>query len=122
MKKRKVIIRTYQPNKVILEVGEGPPGILVLTDIYYPGWICEIGGESQPLYRANYLFRGVPVGEGKQVVTLSFWPTSLERGRNITLGTLGLILIVLLAAGIGHWGRFGLSGRSSSPANEPGVP
>jgi hypothetical protein len=93
---RSVTLVSARPNEVSIEVGDGPPGFLVLTDIYFPGWACTIDGQPQRLYRANYLFRAVAVGAGRQTVTFTFLPVSYQRGRLITLASAALILVLLI--------------------------
>ena len=46
------------------------PGVLVLTDSYFPGWRAE----GFDIYEANYLFRGVLLKDGPQTLTFSFHP------------------------------------------------
>ncbi|MFC4173208.1 YfhO family protein [Microvirga sp. GCM10011540] len=71
-------IVSYQRNSVVIEVETGKPGILVLHDIYYPGWEVRVDGERRPLLRANLLFRGVEVPAGRHRVEFEFRPLSLD--------------------------------------------
>jgi len=49
--------------------------------VYYPaGWKAYVDGEEVPIYRANYLFRAVPVPAGEHTVTLRFEPESHRIG------------------------------------------
>ena len=50
-----------KPERIIVETGAVRPGILVLTDTFYPGWRVTVDGAPARLLRANYLFRGVYV-------------------------------------------------------------
>ncbi len=59
-------ILSYQPNEVVVEATG--PGVLVLTDTNYPGWSATPGR----LYTADYLFRGVVLSPGVQVVAFHF--------------------------------------------------
>jgi hypothetical protein len=71
-------IITYTRNSVVIDVQAGEAGILVLHDIFYPGWEALIDGERQPVLRANLLFRGVEVPAGRHRVEFHFRPISLE--------------------------------------------
>ena len=56
------------PNQVMIRATG--PGVLVLGDSYFPGWATE----GFHLYQADYLFRGVVLGEGRQTVIFSYHP------------------------------------------------
>ena len=71
-----VSIAAWHFNRVVLEVDADRPGVLVLHDLYYPGWEVYVDGVQQPLLRANILFRGVEVPPGHHVVKFSFKPFS----------------------------------------------
>ena len=62
------------------------PGIVIAHDIYYPGWVAEIDGKPARILRANVLFRGVEVSEGRHVVVFRFEPFSLANLRAAALG------------------------------------
>lgn len=88
---RRAEIRQYLPNRVEVEVGDGPPGWLVLTDLWYPGWTVSVDGIAVPLLRADFLFRAVAVGAGRHSVVFSFQPRSFELGRTVSLVALGVV-------------------------------
>jgi uncharacterized membrane protein YfhO len=64
------------------------PGILVLHEAYYPGWFVEVDGQPARLLRANVLFRGVEVNEGRHNVVFHFAPFSLANLRDAAAGLL----------------------------------
>jgi hypothetical protein len=71
-------ITGYRRNSVMIEVNTDRAGILVLHDIYYPGWEVTVDGERRPMLRANLLFRGVEVEAGRHRVEFQFRPLSLD--------------------------------------------
>jgi len=73
-----VSITHYDENKVTLSVETDKTGILVLHDPFYAGWEASVDGEQVPLLRANILFRGVEVPEGRHEVEFVFRPFSLS--------------------------------------------
>ena len=87
-----VRIVTLRPNRIVLDVEAGSEGVLVLSEVFYPGWRAEVDGSRVPVLRANYLFRGVEVPAGKSRVTLTYSPPSWWIG----LGLCGLTLAGLI--------------------------
>ena len=66
-------ITEYTPTRVVIEVDTPTSGYLVLTDAYYPGWQArDTEGREIPIYRADVMFRAVPVSVGKQMVVFTF--------------------------------------------------
>ena len=74
------IIRQYKPNKVVIDVHADAPGVLVLSDLYYPGWEVYVDREPARLYRADGVIRGVFVREGEHTVVLKYVPRSFKYG------------------------------------------
>jgi hypothetical protein len=95
------VITEYLPNRVRIQVTGDVPGWLVLTDMWFPGWVCSVDGEVRPIYHGDYLFRTIPVSAGTHDVVFCFRPGSYLLGRSITLLALtGLGLWSLLAAAV----------------------
>jgi hypothetical protein len=68
----------YQRNAVVIEVETDRPGVVVLHDIFYPGWEVTVDGERRPVLRANLLFRGVEVSAGRHRIAFEFRPLSFD--------------------------------------------
>jgi hypothetical protein len=85
------------PEEVELLVRSKRPGFLVLSDSDYPGWVATVNGKPARIYRANYLFRAVPVGEGESTVVFRYEPASFRWGMRISL----IAAAVWLVAGTG---------------------
>ena len=68
------VIISYRDNGVKLSVDSPGPGIVVLHDIFYPGWTALVDGEPQSILRANLIFRGVEIPAGHHIVEFSFHP------------------------------------------------
>lgn len=83
-----VTILAYKRNKVTLEVSTEQPGVLVLHDLYYPGWDVKVDGEPMTVLRANLLFRGVEVPAGHHRVEFTFRPLSRD---NLLAAAAGLV-------------------------------
>jgi hypothetical protein len=84
-------IREYTPERVAITVHGDAPGLLVLTDQFYPGWRATVDGEAAPIYRADYLFRGVRVPAGEHTVVFRYAPRSFLLGAWVSALTLATI-------------------------------
>jgi 2-polyprenyl-3-methyl-5-hydroxy-6-metoxy-1,4-benzoquinol methylase len=69
--------------------------LLVLSEIYAPGWKAYIDGAKAPVFRVNYLFRGVTVPPGQHTVRFAYRPASLTIGSLISLASWFGIVAVL---------------------------
>jgi hypothetical protein len=83
-----VNITSYSNNRVRLDVSADRDGLLVLHDLYYPGWEATIDGIRAPVVKANILFRGVEVPAGSHIVEFRFRPFS---ARNLMAAASGLL-------------------------------
>src|SRR5207249_722863 len=45
-----------EPTETQVRVGIPAPGLLVVSQVYYPGWRAEVDGAPVELLRANYAF------------------------------------------------------------------
>lgn len=72
------------------------PALLMLSEIWDPGWSATVDGAPITPLRANYIFMAIPVAEGQHAVELRYTPPLLWPGVGITLST----ALVLLLAGL----------------------
>lgn len=95
-----VTLREYQPNRLTYDVHSDKGGVVVFSEIYYPGWTATIDGEPAELGRVNYILRALNVKPGSHEVVLDFHPTSVKVTEAVAyVGYVALLLIIL--AGIG---------------------
>ena len=57
-------IVSYRAERVEVEVPPGVPGLLVLTDSYFPGWGATVNGRRATVLPADVAFREVMLGSG----------------------------------------------------------
>lgn len=94
-----VTLKGYEPNHLIYEANSAKGGVLVFSEIYYPGWTATIDGKSAELGRANYILRALRVVPGKHEIVLDFHPASIRNTEAVAYGAY-LLLFVLIIAGI----------------------
>jgi hypothetical protein len=86
------------PERVVAEIATNSPGLLVLTDLFYPGWIAEEGDRRLEVLRADGLFRAVALSPGSHRVIFRYRPLSHLIGAAVT-GAALLILLFLVYQG-----------------------
>jgi hypothetical protein len=95
-----VRLRSVRPGAIELETDTSGPGLLVLSDIAYPGWEATVAGARVPIHPCDYVLMAVVVPSGTNRVQFRFRPASFRWG--VALTALGAIGIGVL--GIGRWG------------------
>ena len=91
-------LTTYEPNRLTYEVNSGKGGVLVFSEVYYPGWTATIDGEPAELGRVDYLLRALQIKPGKHQVELAFFPKSVDTTE--TIAYVAFALLVLIVIGI----------------------
>ena len=81
-------IVSYHDDRIEIAVDDSRPGVLVLHDIFYPGWQVRVDGRRRPILLVDLLFRGVETPAGHHIVVFSFHPFSLD---NLSASLAGLI-------------------------------
>ncbi len=92
-------VHSDKPNEVAITLDGRSAGLLVLTDPWYPGWVCRIDGQDVPIWKADYAFRGVIIPVGSRDVVFRFEPQSYRRGKWISLCTLAAVVLFFGLAG-----------------------
>jgi hypothetical protein len=94
-------ITHYDPQHVVIVAELTQPGLLVLSDAFFPGWNATVttGGRSQPaaIYRTNRVLRGVWLPAGQHTVEYRFQPSSFYRGSLVSALAWSALAIVGLA-------------------------
>jgi hypothetical protein len=80
------------PERVVAEVTASSAGILVLTDLAYPGWVAEEDGRRLPLLRADGYFRAVALPAGTHRVEFRYRPLSWTIG--VALSAIAAVVLV----------------------------
>jgi hypothetical protein len=79
-----ISIVAAQPDRLALEAVLTTPGLLVLSEVNYPGWTATVNGASVPIMEVNGLLRGVLLPAGQAHVEMIFQPVSLALGGVLT--------------------------------------
>ena len=93
-----VTIASYEPNRLTYDVNSGKGGVLVFSEIYYPGWTATVDGEPVELGRVDYILRALQIQPGKHKVELAFFPKSVNTTE--TIAYIAFVLLILIVLGI----------------------
>jgi hypothetical protein len=93
-----VRFRSYEPDTMSIDVKTDGAGLLVLSEIYYPGWKATVNGKNAEIHKVDGALRGVVVPSGTSRVVMDYVPASFYAGVTLSLTTvicvsLGWILL-----------------------------
>ena len=100
-----VCITGYEPNELTYDVNSGKGGVVVFSEIFYPGWTATVDGQPAELGRVNYILRALNVKPGKHEVVLTFKPQSVKTTETIAYTAYGVLILVILGALFVEWRR-----------------
>jgi uncharacterized membrane protein YfhO len=87
-----------QPNRLRLRVEMPGEGMLVVSEVWVPGWKARDNGTAVPVLRVNGALRGVRLEPGAHEVELWFVPQALVWGAAISAATIVLVISALYCA------------------------
>lgn len=93
-----VKLTKYEPNELRYDIASDKGGVVVFSEIYYPGWTATIDGKPAELGRADYVLRALRVPAGSHKVVLEFRPASVSTTEAIAYAALALIVLGFLFA------------------------
>jgi hypothetical protein len=90
-------LKKYKPNHLVYESNNSKAGFGVFSEMYYKnGWKATIKGKELPIYRVNYVLRGLEIPAGKHTIEFKFEPEVVKTGSAIALYSfIGMILILI---------------------------
>ena len=84
-----------ESERFVVEVGSTAPGLLILSEVHYPGWKALIDEVPVTPIAADAVLLGVPIPAGEHRVEVFYAPTSLLLGAAISGGTLLFCILAL---------------------------
>ncbi|MCE5208689.1 MAG: YfhO family protein [Chloroflexi bacterium] len=84
-------IEKYVPNQILIQ-SNGEEGILVLSEIMYPGWKVTVDGKQANMTAVGGLLRGVEISTGEHEVEFIFRPVLVYLSAGISIFTFIVII------------------------------
>jgi hypothetical protein len=91
---REVEIVRHRNTEVAVRARLEKPGLLVLSEGYYPGWRVTVDAVPARLLRVNVMMRGVVVPAGDHTITFRFRSPTIRAGVLISVAAL-IVLVVM---------------------------
>jgi len=98
-----VTLTAYEPNHLTYNVQSGKGGVVVFSEIYYPGWTATVDGHPVDLGRVDYVLRALQVAPGTHQVELMFYPKSINTTETIAYMAYAVLLIAILLIAYFEW-------------------
>ena len=91
------LVEVYEPERVVVSADVERSSVLVMTDTWDPGWSATVDGQAAPVLQADHALRGVRLGPGQHRVVFSFEPSWLLPGVLISLSSLAVVILLVVA-------------------------
>ena len=83
-------------DEVKYTVNSQKGGVVVFSEIYYPGWTATIDGKPADIARADYVLRAMQVPAGNHEIVMQFRPQSVATTETIAYVCFALLLISII--------------------------
>lgn len=92
-----VTLTRYEPNALEYKVASPQGGLVVFSEVFYPGWKATIDGKPLELGRVDYILRAAVVPAGNHIVKMEYKPQSVAVTE--TIAYIAIVLLVLAFVG-----------------------
>jgi hypothetical protein len=92
-------ITSYEPSRLVIETSAPTSTVLMLSEIFYPGWEATVDGRGAEIHLADFLLRGVALPSGHHTVEMRYTATAARNGAIVSALTLCLIAGLAIYAG-----------------------
>ena len=83
-------------SKYKFRIESSQPAVLVLSQIYYPGWTAVIDGRKTDTFDADYGLTGIAVAPGVHEIAVVFRPESFKIGAILSILSLAVLAFLML--------------------------
>lgn len=102
-----VKLTSYGATEAKYEVESKTGGLVVFSEVYYPGWTATIDGQSAEIGRADYVLRAMNVPAGKHEIVMTFDPQTVHTTETIAYVALALLFIGIAVVIFMAWKKKG---------------
>jgi hypothetical protein len=87
-----VHFRSYGADTMQLDVTAASAGLLVLSELHYPGWRATVNGKPTTIHRVNGGLRGILIPAGPNRIALDYAPATVYASGALSLVTILSVL------------------------------
>lgn len=98
-----VTLKQYKPNNLTYEVKSTQGGVVVFSEIFYPGWTATVDGKPAELGRVDYILRALNVEPGTHNVVLDFHPASVKQTETVAYVAYAVLLLLIVIGVFVQW-------------------
>jgi len=92
----RVRVESYDIHDIHLDAEVTAPTFLVVSEVFYPaGWKAYDNGRAVPIYKTNYILRGLFLQPGHHKIHFAFRPASFRIG--LLVSVMGLVVVAAVA-------------------------
>ena len=78
-------VAEYEANRLLIETSAAQASVLVVSELFYPGWEATVDGVPSRIHSTNYLLRGVYVPAGAHRVEMRYGAPAARNGAIISV-------------------------------------
>lgn len=90
----RVRVVAASPGELELRTHSAERRFVVISEVWHPGFGATLDGAPLALHRTNYALLGAFVGPGSHTLSLRFRPLHFELARSLSLGSLGVFVLL----------------------------
>lgn len=96
-------VTEWQRNRLVVRVDAPSAGVVVIQEMFHPGWRATVNGAPADMLPANGFARAVKVPAGASTVVLTYDAPGFRRGAVVAcLGWLALLAVAWRVSRVGH--------------------
>ena len=94
-----VTVTDYEPERIAIHADTPTDGVLVVSEMDYPGWQATVDGQRVSIWRADVGLRALPLKAGQHDIVMVYRPLSVTLGAVASL----LALATIIAGMVTGW-------------------
>jgi hypothetical protein len=85
--------RSYEADSMSMDVNTAGTALLVVSEVFYPGWKATVNGQPAEIHKTDGALRGILVAGGFSHVVMKYVPVSIYAGAVLSILTVGGVLV-----------------------------